>query len=252
MAAGERGGDGGAGVGLGDLRHLPAGARRLRHRRAGGRPRRAGPGQRCGCRCPGCGKDPPHHVPPTSTVGLLSPCPALTSCPPPGAVLGGQHEPSPLAGARHRHRHLGRPLGESVAPPGAVSRPPPHSSRHCCGVGCPWLQCGTPPPRPPPQDKELFSHPPLHPQIWSPWSPPPKDRSPPSPTLVQGPLVSPSQTWDPPWALTLRASPSSQPPSLVCPPAPLPQHPLAPLGHPCSHIPPSWGTPRPPHPPGSP
>lgn len=72
-----------------------------------------------------------------------------------------------------------------------------------------------------PQDKELFSHPLLHPQIWSPWSPPTKDRSPPSPTLVQGPLVSPSQTWDPPWALTLRASPSSQPPSLVCPPCPI-------------------------------
>ncbi|KAM9617032.1 uncharacterized protein ACIBXB_020933 isoform 1-T1 [Morphnus guianensis] len=89
---GECGRDGEAGAGLGDLRHLPAGSGRLCCCRPGSPPGRAGPGQRCGCRCPGRGKDP--H-PPTPMLGL--PAPTLASPDPPlpqGPFSGGSMNPA--------------------------------------------------------------------------------------------------------------------------------------------------------------
>lgn len=107
---------------------------------------------------------------------LPSPDPLL-----PGAVLGGQHEPSPLAGACHRHRHLGRPLGESVAPPGAVSHPPPPQDA-AVGMGTPGCSVELHCPILPPGQGALLS-PSAAPPDWVPLVPPAQDRSPPSPTL---------------------------------------------------------------------
>ncbi|XP_066841829.1 aquaporin-2-like isoform X1 [Anser cygnoides] len=101
-----------------------------------------------------------------------------------------------------------------------VSCPVPPSSRHRCGLGAPGCSVELPRPILPPGQGALLL-PSAAPPAWVLLVPPPQDGSPPVPSLGVGPSWCPHpKRVTPLRALTPRAGPSSQPPSLVCPPPP--------------------------------